>query len=78
MLKKLLDLRFIIGLFFLLVGLLLAAYSFFAASNVKNAEMINRWCGIVFGLFGLFMILISGNLTRHRQEVQKNFPPDGI
>lgn len=78
MLKKLLDLRFVIGLFFLLIGLLLVAYGFFAAGNVKNEGMINRGCGIVFALFGLFMILISRNPSRERQEVQKNFPPDGI
>jgi hypothetical protein len=77
MIKKLLDLRFVIGLFFLLVGLLLAAYSFFAAGNVKNAAMINRGCGIVFALFGLFMILLSRSHSHHGQEDQKNFPSGG-
>ncbi|HEY4209665.1 MAG TPA: hypothetical protein VGM31_22725 [Puia sp.] len=74
MIKKLLDLRFVIGLFFLLVGLLLVAYSFFAAGDIKNAGTVNRWCGIVFGLFGLFMILISSNRSRDGQDVQKKSP----
>jgi uncharacterized membrane protein HdeD (DUF308 family) len=51
--NKLIDLRFVIGAFFTIVGLLLLIYSF------SDGEAVNRWCGIVFILFGVFMILIS-------------------
>ena len=66
MIKKLLDLRFVIGLFFLLVGLLLVAYSLLDAAKEKDAESIDRWCGIVFGLFGVFMICL--HLAAQRRD----------
>ena len=66
MIKKLLDLRFVIGLFFLLVGLLLVAYSLLGADKEKDAENIDRWCGIVFGLFGVFMIFL--HLAAQRRD----------
>ena len=54
--NSLLDLRFVIGLFFMIVGALLIIFSFTAESE---AAVINRWCGIVLGSFGLFMFLLS-------------------
>lgn len=51
--NKLFDLRFVIGSFFTIVGLLLLIYSF------MDGEAVNRWCGIIFILFGVFMIVIS-------------------
>jgi uncharacterized membrane protein len=59
MMNKLLDLRFIIGLFFTLVGLLLFLYSFFAGDRAGELESVNRWCGIFFILFGTFMNLMA-------------------
>ncbi len=53
--NKLFDLRFVIGLFFLVVGLLLIVYGF--VSNQDNA--INRLCGILFTVFAVFMLWIS-------------------
>ncbi|HEX2607475.1 MAG TPA: hypothetical protein VHK91_08850 [Flavisolibacter sp.] len=55
--NKLLDLRFVIGAFFLIVGLLLLVYSF--ASKAADAQEVNRWCGIVFALFGGLMVFFS-------------------
>ncbi len=54
--NKLLDLRFVIGSFFSLVGLLILIYSFISSSDGSE---VNRWCGIVFVLFGIFMIVLS-------------------
>ena len=54
--KRLFDLRFVIGLFFGVVGVLLLGYSFF--SGDVAAVSINRWCGVLFLLFGVFMIYL--------------------
>jgi hypothetical protein len=55
--KKILDLRFVIGVFFTLVGLLLLGYSFWEAD--ETGRSINRWCSIAFTIFGIIMILLS-------------------
>jgi uncharacterized membrane protein HdeD (DUF308 family) len=52
--NKILDLRFVIGVFFALVGILLFGYSF-----MEDHSAINRWCGIIFAIFGIVMILLS-------------------
>ncbi len=57
--NKLFDLRFVIGLFFLVVGLLLLLYSFVSADVVLNMQAVNRWCGIIFVIFGAVMIALS-------------------
>ena len=57
--NKLFDLRFVIGSFFLIVGILLLAYSFVSDSTVLNMQTVNRWCGIVFICFGIVMIVLS-------------------
>lgn len=54
--NKILDLRFVIGVFFTLIGLLLVGYSF---SSAINSSDVNRWCGIIFAIFGIIMILLS-------------------
>ncbi|HUS01308.1 MAG TPA: hypothetical protein VMY77_06255 [Chitinophagaceae bacterium] len=56
--NKLFDLRFVIGSFFTLVGILLLGYSFIAVSE-DNTQIINRWCGIIFIVFGVIMIVLS-------------------
>lgn len=53
--KKLYDLRFVIGLFFLLVGAILTVYYFTA---IPKAE-VNGWCGLLFMVFGGGMIALS-------------------
>lgn len=54
--NKILDLRFVIGVFFTIIGILLLGISF---SDSGDATVINRWCGIVFAAFGVIMILLS-------------------
>jgi putative Mn2+ efflux pump MntP len=56
-LNKLFDLRFVIGSFFSIVGVLLLIYSFFIES--PNAKNVNRWCGGLFLIFGMVMIILS-------------------
>lgn len=55
--KRLFDLRFIIGAFFAIIGLLLVLYSFFSAS--QEGISINRWCGIAFIAFAILMLILS-------------------
>ncbi len=55
--NSLLDLRFVIGIFFLIVGALLIIHSFLAST--ADMEAVNRWCGIVFAAFGGLMVLLS-------------------
>jgi len=55
--NKILDLRFVIGVFFTIVGLLLLGYSLM--SSGESSRSINQWCGIVFAAFGVVMIVLS-------------------
>jgi hypothetical protein len=55
--NKILDLRFVIGAFFTVVGLLLIGYSF--VGDDAAAHAVNRWCGITFTIFGISMIILS-------------------
>lgn len=55
--NKILDLRFVIGVFFTIVGLLLLGYSFINDNEASSS--INLWCGIVFAAFGVLMIILS-------------------
>lgn len=57
MMNKFFDLRFVIGIFFLAVAILLLLYSF-TNPTVEHA-MVNRWCGIVFMIFALIMIALA-------------------
>ena len=53
--KKLFDLRFVIGLFFSVTGMLLSIYHLFS----EELTNINFWCGLIFLVFGISMILLS-------------------
>ena len=55
--NKLFDLRFVIGSFFSIVGILLSIYGFFI--ETENSGSVNKWCGIFFLLFGIVMIILS-------------------
>lgn len=57
--KKLFDLRLVIGLFFAVVGALLAVYYFTAPVAAGFSASVNIWCGTLFLLFGVGMILLS-------------------
>ena len=69
--NKLFDLRFVIGAFFTVVGLLLLIYSFAATGAVNvtttigDASEINRWCSIAFIIFGVVMIILSLRKDAH-------------
>jgi len=69
--NKLFDLRFVIGAFFTVVGLMLLIYSFVATSSangsttVGSASEINRWCSIAFIIFGVVMIILSLRKDAH-------------
>lgn len=55
--NKLFDLRFVIGIFFTIIGLMLVGYSF--TSLIRDSASINRWSGVVFMVFGIVMIILS-------------------
>jgi hypothetical protein len=57
--NKLLDLRFVIGAFFTIVGIMLVAFGFMSTSVAEDMQSINRWAGSVFALFGVVMIVLS-------------------
>ena len=65
--NKLLDLRFVIGVFFTVLGILLLGYSF--TQENANASTTNRWCGIVFAVFGIMMIILSFGKDAHDELV---------
>jgi uncharacterized membrane protein HdeD (DUF308 family) len=54
--NKLFDLRFVIGAFFSIAGILLLVY---ALVTTETGQEINGWCGGVFLAFGLLMIFLS-------------------
>lgn len=55
--NKFFDLRFVIGIFFLIIGIILLAYSF-TNPAVEHAA-VNRWCAITFIIFAAFMLFLS-------------------
>lgn len=78
--NKLFDLRFMIGSFFSIVGLLLLVYSF-AGSPDDRSESINRWTSIIFIVFGVLMIILSLRKDAHdellEEENSRNKPGPG-
>lgn len=68
-LNRLFDLRFIIGSFFSLVGLLLVIYGF-GVENDAHRD-INRWCGVFFVVFGVVMILLSLRKEAHDELLEE-------
>lgn len=57
--KKLIDLRFVIGMFFAVVGCLLLIYHLAGSAKAAAAGSVNTWCGILFLVFGMGMIGLS-------------------
>ncbi len=57
MMNKFFDLRFVIGVFFLAVGILLLVYSF-TNETVLHAA-VNRWSAIFFIVFAIVMMVLS-------------------
>jgi hypothetical protein len=56
--NKFLDLRFVIGLFFSIIGILLIVYYFLFSIN---REVENLYCGVFFIIFGLIFLIINNN-----------------
>ena len=67
--NKLFDLRFVIGSFFLIVGILLVIYGFL--NETRQAKNINQWCGISFSVFGIIMILLSFQKDAHDELLEE-------
>ena len=59
--NKFFDLRFVIGSFFTVVGVLLIIYSLLTKNEPDSYRVqdVNRWCGGIFIVFGIIMILLS-------------------
>ena len=55
--KRLFDLRFVIGIFFLVVGILLLAYGLLSAA--PETSSVNNWCGSIFTIFGVVMVVLA-------------------
>lgn len=68
--NRLLDLRFVIGVFFLVVGILLLIEGFVHSQN--GLEDINRWCGGIFCVFGIVMIVLSSSKSAGDELVDDN------
>ena len=68
--NRLIDLRFVIGLFFFIVGMILLGYSFI--TSLVDAISINRWCGVVFILCGLFMLFLSYRKDESDEVLEEN------
>jgi hypothetical protein len=69
--NKLLDLRFVIGLFFTIIGLLLLIHSFIYAGEVEGGQTINRYTGFTFLLFGVFMVVLSFRKDAHDEILEE-------
>ena len=67
-LSKLLDLRFVIGVFFTLIGGLLLGHSFVVAAE---GESVNRRAGVVFLAFGIGMIVLSFQKEAHDEIIEE-------
>lgn len=57
--EKLNDLRFVIGLFFAVVGAILLATAAFGPNDVVAGVRLNLFAGTGMGLFGAVMLLLS-------------------
>jgi len=67
--NKLLDLRFVIGLFFTVVGLMLLVFSLTSATVHSP---VNTWSGIVFTIFGVLMIILSFQKDANDELLDEN------
>ena len=55
--KKLLDLGFMIGLFFLITGVILVIGALFSAGELS--KKINIYCGLGYIVFAMIMMIFS-------------------
>jgi len=63
-----LDLRYPVGGFFALVGLIVAAMGIFApeARATLTAANVNLYCGICMIVFGVFLLLLAWRAAHSR------------
>jgi putative Ca2+/H+ antiporter (TMEM165/GDT1 family) len=54
--EKLNDLRFIIGLFFAIIGALLVVLAFALSYEMASGKTLNLYAGLAMLVFGLFML----------------------
>ncbi|MFH7018448.1 hypothetical protein [Flavobacterium sp. FlaQc-47] len=57
--NKLYDLRFVIGIFFLIVGVLLIGYAFISEGLFEYKMKINLACGVLFSCFAAIMLALK-------------------
>lgn len=57
--KKFFDLRFVIGIFFLVIGLLLLAHSLLVSTAVEFNAHVNLYSSFVFIAFAACMLILS-------------------
>ena len=57
--KKLFDLRFVIGIFFLVVGSMLLIFSLVSTPQEGFHSTVNFWCSISFLIFAALMLILS-------------------
>jgi hypothetical protein len=66
-----LDLRVPIGLMFLILGLLIATYGFFADPAIYQRSLglnVNLWWGLVMLVFGLLMLIFGRRAARNGER----------
>jgi hypothetical protein len=61
--NRLIDLRFVIGAFFTIVGILLLLYGILDPAQANQS--VNKWCGGIFIVFGVIMLLLSRQKNVH-------------
>lgn len=64
--KKIFDLRFIIGLFFGVVGIILIITSLTMQTGGEKSETTNFWSGIFYVVFSVVMLILWK--TGYREE----------
>lgn len=57
--EKLNDLRFIIGIFFALIGAMLVALAFVLQYETASGKSLNLFAGLAMLVFGAFMLWLS-------------------
>lgn len=57
--KRFFDLRFVIGLFFLIMGIMMLGHSLLANTEGEHNPEINLYSSILFLVFALLMLYLS-------------------
>ena len=83
--NKILDLRFAIGVFFTIIGILLILYYLSSSpgewnlnkeigwGHIKGSDSpINFWCGTAFAAFGVLMIVLSFTKDANDELITKD------